>query len=124
LVLADDVLVEDVADLAGGGQVRLGALAALIGGGLLADDVVAKLDALVADEDRRAGDQLPDLVLALAAERAVKKLLSRALFGHLRVLPAGQRLVHDAVLFLVLGAHAKFALGVAPDDLDRLLAVL
>jgi hypothetical protein len=31
----------------------------------VADDVVAQLDALVADEDRRAGDQLLDLVLAL-----------------------------------------------------------
>src|SRR5688572_8919762 len=125
LVLADDVLVEDVADLARGRQVRLGALAALIGGGFLADDVVAKLDALVADEDRRAGDQLSYLVLALAAERAVKKLLPRGrLFGHLHVLPGRQHLVHDAVLYRVLGTHEKVALGVAPDDLDRLLGVL
>ena len=41
---------------------------------LLADDVVAELDALVADEYRGAGDQLADLVLALAAERAVEQL--------------------------------------------------
>jgi hypothetical protein len=41
---------------------------------LLADDVVAELDALVADEHGRAGDQLAHLVLALAAERAVQQL--------------------------------------------------
>ncbi len=41
---------------------------------LLADDVVAELDALVADEHRRPGDELADLVLALAAERAVQQL--------------------------------------------------
>jgi hypothetical protein len=39
-----------------------------LGRRLVADDVVAQLDALVADEHRRAGDQLLDLVLALAAE--------------------------------------------------------
>jgi hypothetical protein len=54
--------------------------APLVGGDLLADDVVAQLDALIADEHRRARDQLLDLVLALAAERAVKKLLSAGLF--------------------------------------------
>jgi hypothetical protein len=45
-------------------------------GGLVTDDVVAQVDALVADEHRRAGDQLLHLVLALAAERAVEKLLA------------------------------------------------
>src|SRR4051812_9903165 len=83
LVLADDVGIEDVADLAGRRQVGLGALAALIRSRLFPDDVVAELDALVADEDRGAGDQLPDFVLALAAERAVEKLFARrALFRH------------------------------------------
>jgi hypothetical protein len=42
---------------------------------LLADDVHAELDALIADEYRRTGDQLPDLVLAFSAERAVKSVL-------------------------------------------------
>ena len=40
----------------------------------LADDVVAELDALVANEDGWPGDELADLVLALAAERAVQQL--------------------------------------------------
>src|SRR3546814_11641576 len=39
---------------------------------LFADDVVAQLDAFVADEDGRARNQLADLVLRLAAERTVE----------------------------------------------------
>ena len=74
--LADHVLVEHVHDLA-----RLGEVAAR-GGGLLleflADDVVAELDALVANEDRWARDELADLVLALAAEGAVEDLAAIA----------------------------------------------
>jgi len=34
------------------------------------NDLVAKLDALVADEDARAGDELSNLVLALTAKIA------------------------------------------------------
>jgi hypothetical protein len=39
---------------------------------LLFHDVVAEVDALVADVDGRAGDQLADLRLGLAAERAAQ----------------------------------------------------
>ena len=55
--LADHIIVEHVADL---GR-RRHAVAGLHqrGLGLLADDVVAQLDAFVADEHGRAGDQLP-----------------------------------------------------------------
>src|SRR5690606_41242142 len=42
---------------------------------LLADDVHAKFDAFVADEHRGTGDQLAHFVLALAAERAVERVL-------------------------------------------------
>src|SRR5690348_1884573 len=70
--LPDHVLVERFHDLA-----RLGQLAAA-GGRLLfqslADAVVAQLHAFIADEHARARDQLADLVLALAAEGAVKDL--------------------------------------------------
>jgi hypothetical protein len=38
----------------------------------LADNVHAQLDALIADEDRRAGDEFANLMLALAAEGTVK----------------------------------------------------
>src|ERR1700757_1069672 len=39
---------------------------------LLADDVHAEFDAFVADEHRRAGDELAHLLLGLAAERAIE----------------------------------------------------
>src|SRR6516165_7927498 len=71
-LLADDVLVEDLLDL-----VRLGELVARTLGAILelfADDVVAQLDAFVADEHGGAGDQLAHLVLALPAERAIEQL--------------------------------------------------
>ena len=42
------------------------------------DDPVAEIGAFVADEDRWAGDQLVDLVLALATERAVERRVATA----------------------------------------------
>src|SRR5262249_28281098 len=73
MVLADHVVVEDLANLLR----RRDAVARLHQRGLvlLADDVHAQLDALVADEDGRAGNQLAHLVLALAAERAIEGVL-------------------------------------------------
>src|SRR5262249_36692884 len=54
---------------------------------LLVDDVHAQFDALVADEYGRAGDELAHLVLALAAERAVKRIfgIATADLAHLRI---------------------------------------
>src|SRR5690606_450910 len=46
---------------------------------LVTDDVVAQLDAFVADEYRRPGNQFADFMLALAAEGAVQQFLARAL---------------------------------------------
>jgi hypothetical protein len=70
VLLAYDVLVEDAVDLAGLRQIivfeNLGARE------LLVDDLVAQLDALVADIDAGAGYELPDLTLALPAERALQ----------------------------------------------------
>ena len=73
VVLADHVGVEHRADL---GRARH-AVARLDEGVLvlLADDVHAQLDAFIADEHGRAGDQLADLMLALAAEGAVERVL-------------------------------------------------
>ncbi len=75
-VLADHIIVQHLADLgrrrnpvAGLDQRRLG---------FLADDVVAQLDAFIADEHRRPRDQLPDLVLRFAAERTVESALAVA----------------------------------------------
>ena len=74
--LADHVVVENLQDLLRGRH----AVARLHHRGLvlLADDVHAQFDAFIADEHRRAGDQLADLVLALAAERAVERVLGVA----------------------------------------------
>src|ERR1700692_2297221 len=73
VVLADDVVVENLADLLGGrnlvARFRQRRLV------LLADDVHAKLDAFVTNEDGRPGNELAHLVLALAAERAVERVL-------------------------------------------------
>ncbi len=72
-LLADHVVVEHLADLVRRRHAvrRLDQIAL----GLLADDVHAELDALVADEHGRTRDQLADLMLALAAERAIKRVL-------------------------------------------------
>src|SRR5215831_3681046 len=76
VILADDIVVENFAYLFRGRN----AVARLRQRGfiLLADNVHAQLDALVADEYGRAGDELAHLVLALAAERAMERFLGFA----------------------------------------------
>jgi len=72
-LLADHVLVEDLADIA-----RLGKVLQLEdrrSGQLLVDDLVAEIDALIADVDAGAGDQLLDLALRLTAEAAEELLV-------------------------------------------------
>jgi hypothetical protein len=44
----------------------------------LLDNILAQLDAFIADEHSRSGDELADLLLALAAERAVERILGIA----------------------------------------------
>jgi len=70
VVLTDDVVVEEGLDLGGGGLRKLDL--PLLTVMLLGDDVVGEFDALVADVDSRAGDELPHLALGLAAERAAQ----------------------------------------------------
>src|SRR5207302_8626440 len=65
-LLADDVLVEELLDLLRGRERR--PRAAIFEAVVIRDDVVADLDALVADENRRPRDELPDVVLVLVAE--------------------------------------------------------
>ena len=79
VVLADHVIVEHLADVARARHAvaRLDQRRLV----LLTDDVHAELDAFIADEDGRAGDELPDLVLALAAEGAVERVLRVAAAG-------------------------------------------
>ena len=73
LLLADDVLVEDVVDLPRLREVL--DVEVRRSGELLIDDLVAEIDALVADVDAGAGDQLLDLPLRLAAEAAEQLLV-------------------------------------------------
>src|SRR6185436_13082536 len=84
---ADDIIVQHLENLLGGRHALLG----FHEGGLvlLPDDLHAEFDALVADEHGRAGDQFPDLVLALAAERAVERVLRLAAAGLTHRLPPG-----------------------------------
>src|SRR5271155_2159266 len=79
VILADHVIVEHLANVARPGNPvpRLDQRRFV----LLTDDVHAEFDAFIADEDGRAGDQLSDLVLALAAERAVERILRVAAAG-------------------------------------------
>ena len=80
LLLADDVVVQDLVDLLRARQVVEVELRG--SGELLVDDLVAEIDALVADVDAGTGDQLLDLPLALAAEAAEKLLVSVGRSGH------------------------------------------
>ena len=80
LLLPDDVVVQVVVDLTRLGQlveVDLGRLREL-----LLDDLVAEIDALVADVDARTGDQLLDLLLALPAEGALQQVAAVTELGH------------------------------------------
>src|SRR5690606_8982775 len=57
-------------------------------GELLFDDLVAEVDALIADVDPGPCDQLLDLLLRLAAERALQKLAAVSELGHVVSPPA------------------------------------
>src|SRR5262249_25044995 len=78
--LADHVLVEELLDFLRGGQRRAGA--PVLEPVVVRDDVVADLDALVADEDGRARDELPDVVLVLIAEGTPQNLGFPGLLNH------------------------------------------
>ena len=79
-LLADDEVVEELEDLPRLGQLVEDQLTGL--GELLLDDLVAQVDALVADVDARARDQLLDLLLGLPAERALEELSPITELGH------------------------------------------
>jgi hypothetical protein len=73
-LLPDDVLLEEGEDLLRLRQVELarGLLARF--GETLLDDLVAELDALVADVDARPSDELLHLLLALATKGALEQV--------------------------------------------------
>src|SRR5438552_3923653 len=131
LFLRDDVVVEDGVDVARARQVvevQLGRARQL-----LVDDLVAEIDALVADVDPWAGDQLLHLPLALAAEAAEELLVAVGCARHISLLPrfgrfvyalaVGDHLVDDAVLLSFLRCHVVVALHVLRDLFDGLVRV-
>src|SRR4249920_865786 len=73
MILTDHIVIENLAYFLRGGNavVRLHQRGCV----LLADDVHAQFDALVADEYGRSGNELAHLLLALAAERTVERVL-------------------------------------------------
>src|SRR6201999_4178889 len=79
-VLPDDVGVEELVDLFRLWQVVPLELRGL--GELLLDDLVAQIDALVADIDAGAGNELLDLLLRLAAERTLQQVTAITDAGH------------------------------------------
>ncbi len=86
LLLSDHVVVEEGVDLLRGRQ--LGEVDLFGGGELLFDDLIAEVDALVADVDPGSGDELLDLLLRLPAEAALEEIPSLAEFRHLSLLPS------------------------------------
>src|SRR3954454_14385171 len=66
---------------------------------LFADNIVAKLDTLVTDENRRTGDQLADFVLGLATEGAVEKLLTTRFLSHISLSSSPRRAANKRVSF-------------------------
>jgi len=86
-VLADHELLEEVKDLARLGQLVHAQLGGL--GQLLLDDLVAQVDALVADVDTGTGDELLDLLLALATEGALQEVAALSDACHEAILPVG-----------------------------------
>jgi hypothetical protein len=74
-LLANHVLLEDLVDLAWFRQILEFDTTAAGRGQLLIDDLVAEVDALIADIDAGASDQLFDLALGLAAEAAEELLV-------------------------------------------------
>jgi len=94
-LLADHVVVEEGLDLDRGRQGDRRAV--LFPLGLFGDDVVAELDALVADIDRRASNQLTDLALPLPTEGAGQVAVVMAVLpAHLHLLPASLRVAAAA----------------------------
>src|SRR6185436_14077489 len=85
VILTDHVVVKNLANLLR----RRNPVARLHQRGfvLLANDVHAQFDALVADEYGRSGNELAHLMLALAAERTVERVLgvTTADLAHLRI---------------------------------------
>jgi len=89
LLLPHDVVLEEGEDLPRLRQIELGDLPGGLLGHALFDDLVAQLDALVADVHTRASDELLHLLLALAAEGALEQVGALTDSCHDASLPPG-----------------------------------
>src|SRR5204863_6449868 len=89
---------------------------------LLVDDLVAEVDALVADVDAGPGDELLHLALRLAAEAAEELFVRVGGSGHGSVLR--DHAVDDSVIGRFVRGHEEIPLRVAGDLLQRLAGLV
>jgi hypothetical protein len=75
--LTDHILVENPLDLRWFWYIRGGANGFIVIA-FLRNNVIAEIDAFIADVNSRTGDEFPDLILALSTERADE--ISRSVF--------------------------------------------
>ena len=139
LILTDDVVVQELVDLARRREFTETDVGGL--GQLFFDDLVAEIDALVADVHAGACDQLLDLLLRLAAEGTLQEFPTLTELGHavvpLTVLADGRdrpavvdhitrfdHLIDDAIRFRLSRGHHEVAIGVGGDLLNRLTGVV
>ena len=90
-VLADDVALEEIADLDGLGQLVEFDVVGV--GEFLFDDLVAEVDAFVADIYAGARNELLDLLLTLSAERALQQVTAVSDARHVAEVPTSCRVV-------------------------------
>ena len=83
-LLADNVVIQVGLDFGRRGQVATAFAVAGDRRNFVPDDFVAQVNAFVADEHRRTGNEFFNFVLALATERAIQVLFARSafFFGH------------------------------------------
>src|SRR5699024_5047348 len=112
-ILADDVLLEELEDLPRLGQVHQAQLVRL--GELFLDDLVAQVDALVADVHARSCDELDDLLLALATEGALEQI---GAFTHSRHLfsPLCRRALDNVAVWSFCAIRAGATTGIRADS--------
>ena len=74
VLLANDVLLQEIKDFLGLGKLKVCCSALATLGLALVNDLVAEFHTLVTDVHARSGNELLDLLLAFTEERALEKL--------------------------------------------------
>ncbi len=126
-ILPDDILVQMVVDLLRRGQFLRQEIIVQADGIFLAQDLLAQVHALIADEHALGtGDQAPDFALWATAERTVLRapVISMhkkpCLFENLLLSPCFENAVDQTVLNRFLRRQEDIALGIFRNLLDRL----